>query len=173
VSIVHPRIRPSEPRPTDWVALGTHRRWWRQLRLTLIVRWRCAELDRQLAAGMSPWRSDELALRARRITRRRSRSQLASGLSRVVRAGQELTGFSAAVRPDPGEVFEARAVVSAIAQRLRAPEPVAAHGVAIVHVLLTDATSPLYRPVVQGALSSRLRDAAAFMEPTSRAGGVT
>ncbi|MGN6870249.1 MAG: hypothetical protein ACTHMY_17810 [Solirubrobacteraceae bacterium] len=153
--------------------LGTHRRWWRRLRLTLIVQWRSAELDRQLAAGMNPWRSDELALRAQRITRRRSRSQLARGLSSAVRAGQEVTGFSAAVRPDPGEVLEARTVLSAVAQRLRAPEPVAARGVAIVHVLLTDATSPLYHPVAQGALGSRLRAAVAFMEPTNRAGGVT
>lgn len=152
--------------------LGTHRRWWRRLRLTLIVQWRSAELDRQLAAGMNPWRSDELALRAQRITRRRSRSQLARGLSSAVRAGQEVTGFSAAVRPDPGEVLEARTVLSAVAQRLRAPEPVAARGVAIVHVLLTDATSPLYRPAVPGALGGRLRAAAAAMEPANRGSGL-
>jgi hypothetical protein len=173
VSIAHPSIRPSEPRPTDWVTLGAHRRRWRRLRLALIVGWRSAELDRRLAAGMSPWRSDELALRARRITRRRSRARLASGLSRAVRAADEVTGFSAAVRPHPGEVLEAHAVLSAIAQRLGAPEPVAARGVAMVQLLLTDADSPLYRPAVQGALGRRLRAVAAAMEPIDRSGGTT
>lgn len=172
MSIVHPRIRPSEPRPTDWVVLGTHRRWWRRLRLTLIVQWRSAELDRQLAAGMNPWRSDVLALRARRITRRRSRSQLAGGLLRAIRAAQGVTGFSAAVRPHP-EVLDARTTMSAIARRLRAPEPVAARGVAMVQMLLTDSTGPLYCPAVEGALGRRLRAAAAAMEPTDGDGGMT
>jgi hypothetical protein len=173
VSIVHPPIRPSEPRPTDWVALGVHNRPWRRLRLALIVEWRASELDRQLAAGLSPWRSDELAFRAHRITRRRSRSRLADGLSRAVRAAQEVTGFTAAVRPHPGEVLEAGTVLPAIARRLSAPEPVAARGVAMVHVLLTDGNSPLYRPAVPGALGNRLRAAAAAMEPTDRDGGMT
>jgi hypothetical protein len=170
MSIAHPTIRPSEPRPTDSVALGMHRRWWRRLRLTLIVRWKSAELDRRLASGMSPWHSDELALRARRITRRRSRSQLAGGLSRAAHAAQEVSGFSSAVRPHPGEVLEAGAVLSAVAQRLRAPEPVAAHGVAMVQLLLTDASSPLYCPTARGALGRRLRAAAAAMEPIDGAG---
>jgi hypothetical protein len=122
---------------------------------------------------MSPWRSDELALRARRITRRRSRSQLASGLSRAVRAAVQGTGFSAAVRPHPGEVLEARTVLSAIAQRLDAPEPVAARGVAMVHVLLTDGNSPLYRPAAPGALERCLRAAAAAIEDIDRHGGMT
>jgi hypothetical protein len=172
VSITGPPVQPSEPHPTDWVALGTHRRWSRRVRLTLVVRWRAAELDRRLAAGISPWSSDELALRARRITRRRSRSGLASGLSRAVRAAQGVTGFSAAVRPDADEVLEARAVLSAIEQRLRAPEPVAARGVAMMQMLLTDATSPLYQPAGHGALGRQVRAAAAAMEPTDRGTGM-
>jgi hypothetical protein len=141
------------------------------MQLALIVRWRGAELDRGLAAGMSPWRSDELALRARRITRRRSRAQLASGLSRAVRAALQGTGFSAAVRPHAGEVFDAGAVLSAVAQRLQAPEPVAARGVAMVQLLLTDTNSPLYCPTAEGALGRRLRAAAAAMDPTDLDGG--
>lgn len=172
MSITRPPIRPSEPPPADWVALGTRRRLWSRLRLALIVRWRSAELDRQLAAGMSPWRTDELALRARRITRRGSRRQLAAGLSRAVRAAEEVTGFSAAARPHPSEVLDARTTLSAIAWRLRAHEPVAAHGVAMLQLLLTDATSPLYRPAVPGALGNRLRVVAAAMEPTDRVDGM-
>lgn len=173
MSIGHPPLRPSEPKPTDWVALGVHRHRWRRLRLALIVGWRAAELDRNLAAGMTPWRSDELALRARRITRRRSRSRLATGLSRAVRAVDGDVGLSAAARPHPGEVLEARAVLSSIERRLRAPAPVSARGVAMVQMLLTDATSPLYRPVVPGALFRRLHEAAAAMEPTDRGGAKT
>jgi hypothetical protein len=170
MSIVRPPIRTPEPRPDDGVALGVQRSPSRRLRLALIVRWQAADLDRDLAAGMSPWRTDELALRARKITRRRSRSRLASGLSRAARAAEGVTGFSAAVRPHPGEVLEAQTALSAIVQRLRAPEPVAARGVAMVQVLLTDGNSPLYRPAVPGALSSRLRAAGAAMEPTTMVG---
>jgi hypothetical protein len=141
--------------------------------LALVVRWQSAELDRRLAAGMSPWHSDELALRARRITRRRSRSGLASGLSRAVRTTQGATGFSAAVRPHAGEVLEARAALLAIARRLRAPEPVAARGVAMVQLLLTDANSPLYQPSRKGALGRRVRAAATALEPTDPTGGIT
>ncbi|HJS94229.1 MAG TPA: hypothetical protein VJ741_08195 [Solirubrobacteraceae bacterium] len=169
----HPPVRPPEPRPTDGIAPGTHRRPWRRLRLALIVGWRAAELDRHLAVGLSPWRNDELALRALRITRWRSRSRLASGLSRAVRAAQEVTGLSAAVRPHPGEVLDAHAELLVIEQRLRSPEPPAAGGVAIVHMLLSDPTSSLYRPAAPGALASRLRAAAAAMEPRDRAGGMT
>lgn len=150
-----------------------HRHPWRRLRLALIVGWRAAELDRRLAAGVSPWHSDELALRARRISRRRSRSRLADGLSRAVRAGEEVTGFSAAARPHPGEVLEARSRLLTIARRLRAPEPVAARGVAMVQMLLTDATSPLYQPAGQGALARHIRAAAAAIEPTDPSGGIT
>jgi hypothetical protein len=70
------------------------------------------------------------------------------------------------VRPRADEVLEARAALLALARRLRAPEPTAARGVAMVRLLLTDATSPLYQPAGQGTLGRQVRAAAAAMEPT-------
>jgi hypothetical protein len=136
-----------------------------------LIAWlQAAELDRQLAAGASPRATAVLSIRASRITAPRSRRRLADGLARALRSAQDTTpGVSAAVRPDVREVLAARAVLVALDRRLRAPEPVTAHGLAMLQTLLTDGTSPLYRPGEPGALGSRLRAAAAALELTERA----
>ena len=77
-------------------------------------------------------------------------------------------GFTAAVRPDRREVLAARTVIEALERRLRAPEPVSARGMAILGGLLTEGTSPLYRPDEAGDLGSQLRAAAAALEPANR-----
>jgi hypothetical protein len=137
-----------------------------RLRLELTVWWRAAELDRQLAAGASPRTSDALTLRAQRITTRRSRAPLANGLAGALRSAQDNgPHFTSAVRPNAREVLDARAVLGAIERRLRAPEPVAAQGVAMIRSLLTDGNGLLYRPGGPGELGSRLRAAAAALEP--------
>jgi len=139
------------------------------MRLTLIAGWHAGELDRQLAAGVSPGASALLAVRGERLTSRRYRARMAAGLARAVRdADPTRTGFSAAVRPDRREVVAARTVLAALDRRLRAAEPVSPQGVAILESLLTDGTSPLYRPAESGALGSRLRAAAAALEPPAR-----
>jgi hypothetical protein len=139
----------------------THRRSGR-LRLALAVWLRGAELDHRLAAGEDPWASDELALRARRLTTARSRTRVASGLAGVLRsAGNGSPGFTAAVRPRSEDVREVGALIASIERRLRAPGPVAAQGVAIVRLLLIDGNGPLYRPSDPGALGGCLRAAAA------------
>jgi hypothetical protein len=140
---------------------------WRRVRLSLIARWRAGELDRQLAAGASPADSTLLAVRAERLTSRRFRERVAAGLTRAVRdAGA--CGFSAAVRPHRHEVMAARTVLAALDRRLRGAEPVTAQGVALLEALLTDGTSALYLPTEPGALGSRLRAAAAALEPLGR-----
>lgn len=103
------------------------------------------------------------------ITGRRSRASVARGLQRVLRSATDTApGFTAAVRPHRREVLAARTVTEALERRLRAPEPVSARGMAILGGLLTDGTSPLYRPDEPGALGSQLRAAAAALEPASR-----
>jgi len=62
----------------------------------------------------------------------------------------------------------ARTVLATLGRRLRAPEPVSPRGVALLESLLTDGTSPLYLPTERGALGSRLRAAAAALEPRPR-----
>jgi hypothetical protein len=125
---------------------------------------RGAELDHRLAAGEDPSASDELALRARRLTTARSRTRVASGLAGVVRsAGNGRPVFTAAVRPRSEDVHELGALISSIERRLRAPGPVAAQGVAIVRLLLIDGNGPLYRPSDPSALGACLRAAAAAL----------
>jgi hypothetical protein len=148
------------------LTLGSGARYRGQMLLSLTAWWQAAELDRQLAAGVSPATSATLALRAHRITAPRSRRRLAAGLARLLpRAQDRMAGFSAAVRPCPGEVVAARAALVALDRRLRDPQPVAARGAAMLQTLLTDGTSPLYRPAAPGALGGHLHAAAAALEP--------
>jgi hypothetical protein len=141
----------------------------RRVHLALIAAWRAAELDRQLAAGVSPGADALLETRSRRLISRRYRARMAAGLARVVRDAQATTrGFSAAVRPDRREVIAARTVLATLDRRLRAAEPVSPQGIAMLESLLTDGASPLYRPAEPGALGSRLRAAAAALEPLAR-----
>jgi hypothetical protein len=126
-------------------------------------------LDRELAAGVSPWASDALAARARRITAPRSRGSVAKGLARIQRtASAANAGFTAAVAPDRQEVLAAHAVIGALERRLRSSGPVTARGLAMLRELLTEPTSPMYRPEEPGALGSQLRAAAAALEPAKR-----
>ena len=143
--------------------------WCRRVRLALTARWRAGELDRQLAEGASPGASALLAIRCRRLTGRRYRARVAAGLARRVRDAEATTrGFSAAIRPDRREVVAARTVLATLDRRLRAPEPVSAQGIAMLESLLTDGASPLYLPTEPGELGSRLRAAAAALEPLAR-----
>ena len=154
---------------SSWFPARPAARYWRRLRLFAVVRWQAARLDRELAAGMSPQTGEAHALRARTITGRRNRGSIADGLERALRSAADTApGFTAAVRPHRREVLAARAVIEALERRLRGPEPVSARGMAILGGLLTEGTSPLYRPDEPGALGSQLRAAAAALEPASR-----
>jgi hypothetical protein len=144
-----PNMWVSRPRPT---------------RLALIVRWRGTQLDRLLAAGASPWASDELTLRARNLTTARSRKRVAGALAGVRSTAEKATpGFTAAVRPRSEDVLEASAVIASIERRLRAPGPVAAQGMAQIRLLLIDGNGPLYRPSNPSALTDCLHAAAAAL----------
>jgi hypothetical protein len=134
----------------------------------VIVRWRAPELDRRLAAGEALHGNAAIALRARILTESRARRRLADGLAGALdRARRGHSGFTAAVPPDCREVLAARTVLGALDRRLRDSEPVGAQGVAMLSVLLSDGTSPLYRPTEAGALGSRLRAAAASLEAST------
>lgn len=133
--------------------------WWRHVRLGLIVWLHAGQLDRQLAAGMSPGASELLALRAQRIPRRRSRLRLAA--TAAFEAEDTTPG---AVRPHPRELSAAGTVLDVLDRRLRDRGPVTARGAAMLRVLTRD-ESPLHRPSGPGELGSRLRGAAAALEP--------
>ncbi len=94
------------------------------------------------------------------------RRQAAAGLAGALRSARSVRpGFTAAVCPPAPDVLEAEAVIAAIDRRLCGIEPVAARGVAMIRLLLTDGNSVLYRPGEPGALGSRLRAAAVALEP--------
>ena len=146
--------------------------WWQRARLLLVASWRAAELDHHLAAGVNPGATALLAIRSRRLTSRRFRRRVAGGLTRVVRDAEAITrGFTAAVRPDRREVLAARTLLATLDRRLRTDEPVSPQGVALLVSLLTDGNSPLYQPAEPGALGSRLRAAAAALDPHPLRGG--
>lgn len=142
---------------------------WRRFRLSVVVRWGAAWLDHELASGISPQASEALALRARRISGHKSRANVASGLIRALFSAEDAApGFTAAERARQREVLAARTVIAALDRRLRAPEPVAPRGMAMLHVLLTRGTGPLYLPGEPGALGDQLRAAAAALQPDDR-----
>jgi hypothetical protein len=137
--------------------------------LAVAVRWKAAQLDRELIARGTPRSSAALALHARRITGPRSRATIARGLARVLRsASDNRARFTAAIPPDRREVLAAQTVIETLERRLRLREPVTARGMAMLRELLTEAASPLYRPTEPGDLGSRLRAAAAALEPSDR-----
>jgi hypothetical protein len=135
----------------------------------VVVWWQAARLEGDLAACVSLHASDAHALRALRITGRRRRYSLADGLARVVRSASDpKVRFTAAVPPNRRAVLAARPVIEALERRLLGPEPVAARGVAMLGELLTEPTSPLYRPLDPAALAGQLRAAAAALKPGIR-----
>lgn len=153
----------------DRRAIGLPGTPWRRLALFVVVRSRALELDRLLAAGAAPEQSPAIAGRARILTGRRSRRRLAAGLGRALRsAGSEYRGLSAAVAPDSVAVLAARPVLGALERRLRDPRPIRAQGAAMLSILLTDGTSPLYRGSDPGALGSELRSAASSLDAIAR-----
>ena len=142
---------------------------WRRIRLSAFVRWGAVWLDRELAYGISPQTSEALTIRARRITGHRSRANVASGLIRALFSAEDAApGFTAAEQAHHRELLAARTVIAALDRRLRASDPVAPRGMAMLHVLLTKGTGPLYQPGEPGALGDQLRAAAAALLPDNR-----
>lgn len=162
-------VSPLDHATSPWLAPRSRAHRGGRIRGRLSARWHAWELDHELAAGTSPQASAALAVRAQQITSRRSRRRVADGLARALRSVEPSgAGFTAAARPDAAGVLGARTVLSSLERRLRAPEPVAAHGAAMLALLLTDCTGPLYQPSQPGELGSLLRAAAAALERAGR-----
>ncbi len=168
MSVAGEHPRPSSP-PVWPGAVGIPERSrprWRQARQALLARCHADDLDRELAAASHLRESALLAMRAQQLTTRRSRRQLAGGLARAQRdAGSELSVLTAVVAPDRHEVAAAAREIAALDRRLRDGGRVNAAGAAMLRLLLSDATSPLYDPVGPGSLARHLRAVAAALEP--------
>ncbi len=136
------------------------------LRDRMSARWRPRRLDRALADGAPPEASPALALRARRLTELARRRSLAGALRRIVREAPDGPGPShGPIRPDRNGVEGARDELTALADGLTDPRPVAAHGVAQAWLLVTDGTGPLYNPCSRASLRAGAARAARELRP--------
>ncbi|MGI8713516.1 MAG: hypothetical protein ACR2NR_10100 [Solirubrobacteraceae bacterium] len=104
---------------------------------------RAGTLDRALADGGDPARSPRLAARAAHLTRRATRTRLASNLEALLgRLDAPLR--RAQVRPSRAAITANRGQLMAVAAALRGAEPVYARGVAELSLMLRDGTGPVY-----------------------------
>lgn len=113
----------------------------------LVARCRGGSLDRELIDGNSPEECPYLAARALQLTSEKSRRGLVAGLDRLLAsASRPRPPIDAAVPVPRARVTGAAAELRALRERLLAPDPLPARGVAMVHDLLSDGAGPLYRP---------------------------
>jgi hypothetical protein len=102
------------------------------------------------------WRAE---WRARKLTRPRKRRRLAAGFERVIAdAAAPPRVLTAAIPIQRDNVIAASADLLELADRLRAPGPVYAQGVAMAAELLQNAGSALYEPCadLRGAVRAAL-----------------
>ncbi len=115
-------------------------------------------LDRALSAGADPASSDALAQRSAWLTSARTRRALARSIHRVLEPASVRRGPSAAVRPNRRELEPSRVSLAWIAAMLGTKEPVYSQGMARLHLLITQAGSPLYDPTSSGKLAYEAED---------------
>lgn len=103
-------------------------------------------LDRALGRGKSPEGSLLLALRAHELVRPAIRREFADRLERHLEDAAQPVRFvvSACVPIRRERVIESETKLRILIERLRAPGPIPARGVALVSVLLTDGAGPLF-----------------------------
>ena len=116
-------------------------------------RWR---LDRELAAGEPPHRSESHGLRARQLAGARVRRQVAASLRRLVDDAELPYVALNAVPIRRGDVLAWRQGLPGLADRLDAATPVNPSGVARARLLLTDGMGPLYNPDPQRLLGETI-----------------
>jgi hypothetical protein len=136
------------------------------LRLRLGTAVHRAKLTRLLAEGADPIESGELELRARQLTSARSRKAFARSLRRAVaEAHRPARTRSAVPIIDRGAVLDAEAAIAEMIERLLAPQPVQARGMARLERILTNADrSPLYNPSEAGTLRHTIRSTTAALD---------
>ncbi len=103
-------------------------------------------LDREIARGTERQADPALALRQAQLVSSRERTRLARRLEQVLADASPPGTLSGVARVDVGAVEVARPVFTELILSLRSSEAVAARGVILAWRLLTEATSPVYRP---------------------------
>jgi hypothetical protein len=116
-----------------------------RLRERVAARLLARRLDQELARGAAPETRAALALRAEALGEPARRRALASQLRRVLSdARHGPVPHIARIPVQAGQVLVAADALDELAERLLAPGPVAASGLAQVRLLLSDGRSPLF-----------------------------
>jgi len=132
-----------------------------RVRDRVLARVRARALDRALASGVPADTSPALWQRARALSRSSVARELGQQLCRIVQEAHE-------PRRMPGmrvmgaareRVLAAEDDLRVLASRLQSGEPIAAHGIAKVHLLLSDGTGPLFHRDSDRNLSEAIREA--------------
>jgi hypothetical protein len=125
-----------------------------------------ASLDHQLAAGCSPESTRLLAARARDIVALRRRAALAGSWEHLLRVARRAPSQRTRTVPlRSAAILAAEPAIHELTQRLVAPLPVGAQGVATASVLLTDPTSPVYSRRGPRPLADLLQAAISQLDP--------
>jgi hypothetical protein len=146
--------RPTRRLPRGWrgLVLGG-------LRLRRRVKRRARDLDRQLAAGVDPMRSDELSLRVGQLGSAGARQRLEGALRRVIGLACSQPG-PLARRSGAWEIQANQALLLELADAVGSDAPVGIQGLAKTWLMVhDDAPSPLYhrdasRPVAEAAIEA-------------------
>ncbi len=137
-----------------------------RVRDRLVARFRARRLDGELARGVVPQARASLALRAERLGSAKTRRSLALQLLSIL--SQARFGRSRSMCQIPiarREILYATEDLGHLVERLLAPGPVAAAGVAQVRLLLTDGSGPLYCRGAAAELRSLVARACTNLEP--------
>ena len=125
-----------------------------------------ASLDASLAAGCSPESGRLLAARAQDIVSLSRRTSLARSWDHVLQVALRApTLRTPAVPLNAVAIVAAEPAIRELMERLVAPLPVTAQGVAAATVMLTDVTSPVYGRQGREALAGLLSVAIAHLDP--------
>jgi hypothetical protein len=125
-------------------------------------------LERDLARGDSPLRSDAHAMRARQLVEPRTRERLARALERLVEGAERTPSPSEIVWLPKREILDARAGLLRLAGRLGDSRPVYARGMAMVSQLVCNGTGPAFTPRAGVALRRAIAEATDALEGTFR-----
>jgi hypothetical protein len=128
-----------------------------------VRRW-ASRLDRDLAGGASPESTRERALHAQRLVAPSSRRRLARSIQRAQAAA--LPSAAPRLHALPlcrDRVRQASQELDVVRERLVAGSPLPARGVAMLRVLLTNGSGPLYQRRSRDDLRSQLTEIAAAL----------
>jgi hypothetical protein len=145
----------------DSTVMGPFRRTDRMLARAL-----GSSLDHQLAAGCPPESTRLLAVRAQDIVALPRRVSLADNWAHLLRVARRAPSRrTSAVPLRAAAILAAEPAIHELMDRLTAPLPVGAQGVAAARILLTDPTSPVYSRRSPRTFADLLRAAIVQLDP--------